>query len=65
MLLSGFEGDEEGYAELRSYHPTETIGSPTDVALLIKQLIDADIKFLSGSIIDFSGGISSRLHDPH
>lgn len=35
MLLSGFGGDEEGYAELRSYHPSKTIGSPTDIALLI------------------------------
>lgn len=64
MLLSGFGGDKQGYADLCTYHPTESIARPVDIALLIKQLIDADIKFLNGSIIDFSGGISSRLHDP-
>lgn len=64
MLKAGFYGKEEKYKQLLSFHPRGVIGTVEEVALLAYRLVDDDISFLSGAIIDLSGGISSRLHDP-
>lgn len=64
MLKEGFRATPEKLKELRSYHPSNSIGSPSEIGSFIKSLTDLDGQFLTGSIIDFNGGIGSRLHDP-
>ena len=65
MLEQGFENDLYLKDRLNSYHPTGSIGYPSDVAMSILYLIDAENSFLNGCIINLDGGISSRLHDPN
>jgi NAD(P)-dependent dehydrogenase (short-subunit alcohol dehydrogenase family) len=50
--------------ELKNFHPTGEIGTPGEVAELVKFLIQSKISFLNGSSIEIDGGISSVLHDP-
>ena len=64
MLREGFLGDASGLEKLSEYHPARKIATPQDVALLVQFLADFDSTFLTGSILDLSGGISSVLHDP-
>ena len=64
MLDMGFMGKNELKLKLNSFHPTGSIGNPKDVALAVKFLLDSSNSFLNGSIIDLSGGIKNRLHDP-
>jgi len=61
MLKSGLSKDE--YKELKNYHPVRDIGYPEDVAKLIYTL-SLNSNFLTGSIVEFDGGISKLLHDP-
>ena len=56
---------------LLSFTPNAAVGSsiittlvPKDVALAVKFLLDSSNSFLNGCILDLSGGIRSRLHDP-
>ena len=65
MLEQGFENDLYLKDRLNSYHPTGSIGNPSDVAMSILYLIDAENSFLNGCIINLDGGIRSRLHDPN
>ena len=65
MLEQGFENDLYLKDRLNSYHPTGSIGYPSDVAMSILYLIDAENSFLNGCIINLDGGIRSRLHDPN
>ena len=64
MLVAGFEGDEEGLAKLASYHPSRCIGTPEDVAAVVLALASSLSYYVSGTIINLDGGISSRLFDP-
>jgi NAD(P)-dependent dehydrogenase (short-subunit alcohol dehydrogenase family) len=63
MLKSGFNGCEQTLDKLNSFHPTNTIGQPNNVAECVFFLINAP-QFVNGSIITLDGGISSRLFDP-
>lgn len=65
MLRAGFAGDPEGYASLKRYHPTGTIGTPDDLAVLARAVIEHPGGFANGSIIAFDGGIGAMLHDPN
>ena len=64
MLDMGFLNNNELKLKLDSYHPTGSIGHPKDVANAVKFLLDSSNSFLNGCILDLSGGIKSRLHDP-
>lgn len=65
MLKAGFMNDPDGYDLLKSYHPAGVIGQAAEVADIVYHLINSNLPFLTGSIIDVSGGISSKLHDPN
>ena len=64
MLREGFLGRSDALKDLASYHPTKKIGNPRDVAKVVFMLADCEIRFLTGSVLDLSGGINSLLHDP-
>lgn len=64
MLEAGFTGHTEALAQLGSFHPTASIGSPSDVARAVSYLINPDNAFLNGSVLQLGGGIHNRLHDP-
>ena len=64
MLREGFSTNSEAFKELQRYHPQQRIGSPSDVANLVKLMVLGKVEFLHGSCIALDGAISSRLHDP-
>jgi len=64
MLKAGFEKEPAGLAALQSYHPSGVIGAPKEVAKLAVYLASESSPFMNGSIVEISGGIGSRLHDP-
>tara|TARA_B110001450_G_C17637436_1_gene487794 strand:- start:768 stop:1526 length:759 start_codon:yes stop_codon:yes gene_type:complete len=64
MLKSGFNDVPEKYRELNDYHPSKSIGSPEDVAVFVKSISDHRSGFLTGSVLEFNGGIGGKLHDP-
>lgn len=64
MLVDGFDGDRSLLSSLKSHHPVRRLGTPEEIADLIEGLISMKLPFLNGSVIDLSGGIASRLHDP-
>lgn len=65
MLQQGFDNNLNLQDRLNSYHPTGSIGNPSDVAMSILYLIDTENSFLNGCIINLDGGIRSRLYDPN
>ena len=64
MLNAGFLKYPDKRAMLDSYHPTGSIGAPSDVSKLVLSLITNQIPFLTGAEIEIGGGIHSVLHDP-
>jgi NAD(P)-dependent dehydrogenase (short-subunit alcohol dehydrogenase family) len=64
MLEAGFTDNPETLALLESFHPSDSIGSPMDVARAVSFLINPANKFLNGCILELGGGIHNRLHDP-
>tara|TARA_B100001287_G_C22585834_1_gene483226 strand:+ start:143 stop:880 length:738 start_codon:yes stop_codon:yes gene_type:complete len=50
--------------KLASYNPVNYISLPEELAEFISMFVSKDIKYLNGSIINFDGGISSKLNDP-
>ena len=64
MLKDGFQNKKEELRKLASFHPVGIIGSTVDVAKVVYWLHSSDIKFLHGTSVDLSGGISNLLHDP-
>lgn len=64
MLLKTFENNGEQFKALKSYHPSNSIGEPNEIANMVLFMISNKYKFLNGSILSFDGAISSRLHDP-
>ena len=64
MLEAGFAEDPELRAHLESFHPTNSIGRPDDVAKAVQFLLNPSCSFVNGCVLPLSGGIHSRLHDP-
>lgn len=64
MLEAGFSGQPESRRLLDSYHPSGRIGTPEEVARIVQQLIELDVAFLNGAVVNVDGGISHMLHDP-
>ncbi|AKH67850.1 dehydrogenase of unknown specificity, short-chain alcohol dehydrogenase like [Spongiibacter sp. IMCC21906] len=64
MLVDGFKDAPEKYEELAACHPAGVLGRPSEVADIAYFVIEQAGPFLNGSIIDISGGISGKLHDP-
>ena len=64
MLIESFNNRPEGLNELKSFHPSGSVGTPEQLALFVKSISDQKGGFLTGAILDFNGGISGRLHDP-
>lgn len=64
MLINGFIDNSSMLAELNAFHPTGSIGNPSEVARAVLFLLDPSNSFLNGCTISLSGGIHNRLHDP-
>lgn len=64
MLEAGFIGQHQKRLLLESYHPSKCIGEPSEISRTILFLLDHQNKFLNGCIIELTGGIHARLHDP-
>ncbi len=64
MLMDGFADDPDALSELKSYHPSKSIGEPLDIAEFVAYLISSKCQFLNGTMLDVNGGIGARLHDP-
>jgi len=64
MLKDGFVEEPQKFQELKSYHPAGKIGSPEQLATFVKSVTEQRGGFLTGAVLEFSGGIASKLHDP-
>ena len=64
MLKAGFNHAPEKLSELERCHPSKNIGTPEDIAAFIHMSTNHSGKFLTGSVIDYNGGIAGVLHDP-
>lgn len=64
MLKDGFAESPEKLKELESYHPSGMIGSPEQLAIFVKSVAEQRGGFLTGSVLEFNGGIAGKLHDP-
>jgi NAD(P)-dependent dehydrogenase (short-subunit alcohol dehydrogenase family) len=65
MLFNGLNKDHKKLHILKDYHPAKKIGDPKRIAELVSFLISFNDNFLSGSIIEYDGGIGYKLHDPY
>jgi NAD(P)-dependent dehydrogenase (short-subunit alcohol dehydrogenase family) len=61
MLRSGLS--EEAYEKLKEYHPTQSIGDPKDLAEFVLHISENNV-FMTGTNIEWDGGISKALNDP-
>tara|TARA_B100000212_G_C27324387_1_gene511713 strand:+ start:477 stop:1229 length:753 start_codon:yes stop_codon:yes gene_type:complete len=64
MLRKGFKNKPEKMKILKDFHPSNSIGSPSDLAHFVKLITESKGGFLTGSVIEYSGGIGSQLSDP-
>ena len=64
MLKAGFAENPQGLDALRSYHPSGTVGDPSEVAHWVSSLLTSDGRFQMVWSPSLDGGISARLHDP-
>ena len=64
MLREGFNQKPGLMKELENHHPTGTIASVEEIASVVLSILSGNYQFLNGAILDFSGGIGARLHDP-
>lgn len=64
MLKAGFNHAPEKLSELERFHPSKNIGTPEAIAAFIHMITNHSGKFLTGSVIDYNGGIAGVLHDP-
>ena len=64
MLKDGFAEAPEKLKELESYHPSGSIGTPEELAVFVKCITEQRGGFLTGSVLEFNGGIGSVLFDP-
>ena len=65
MLIAGFGENKSLLSELRSYHPSKSIGEIADVGKLVLALVNLEFSFINGAVINLDGGISHVLHDPN
>ena len=65
MLIDGFVEAPHKLKELESYHPAGIIGSPEQLAIFVKSIVEQRGGFLTGSVLEFNGGIGNRLFDPN
>lgn len=64
MLRQGFKDNIGAYDRLEKIHPVQSIGNPEALALFLLNLVELQDFFISGSILNYSGGISNLLADP-
>lgn len=64
MLKASFHSSPEKLKRLEEYHPSASIGLPDDLAKFIKAITDQKGGFLTGAVLEFTGGIAGKLHDP-
>jgi NAD(P)-dependent dehydrogenase (short-subunit alcohol dehydrogenase family) len=64
MLAAGFSTNPDGLTRLAAYHPSGCIGTPEEVAAVVLMLVSNPSHYMTGTIINLDGGISSRLFDP-
>lgn len=64
MLREGFEDNDQGFKKLNSFHPVGRISNPEEISNFIFFLLNSNVKFLTGSVIPFNGGIGAKLSDP-
>jgi len=64
MLLAGFKDNPDAFNTLKSFHPTNTIAAPNEVAEALFFVISEHCQFLNGTVLDINGGIGARLYDP-
>lgn len=64
MLIEGFKESGESLSKLRNFHPTQTLGTPREIASVAAAICDSRANFMHGACIDVAGGISCALHDP-
>jgi len=64
MLKSGFGNAPDKLNALKSFHPSKSIGNPTEIAKIIDFLISDTGLFVNGATWNIDGGISHRLYDP-
>jgi NAD(P)-dependent dehydrogenase (short-subunit alcohol dehydrogenase family) len=64
MLRAGFSDSPKKLKKLEACHPSNSIGQPEDSAQFIKTITEHGSGFLTGSVLEFNGGISGRLNDP-
>ena len=64
MLKDGFAEEPGKLKELESYHPAGMIGSPEQLGIFVKSITEQRGGFLTGSVLEFNGGIAGKLHDP-
>lgn len=64
MLKDGFAESPEKLKELESFHPAGMIGTPEELAAFVKSITEQRGGFLTGSVLEFNGGIGSVLSDP-
>jgi NAD(P)-dependent dehydrogenase (short-subunit alcohol dehydrogenase family) len=64
MLMAGFEDKPEKLKRLNECHPVKKIGCPSELAGFIKMITDQKGGFLTGSVLEFNGGIGGVLYDP-
>jgi NAD(P)-dependent dehydrogenase (short-subunit alcohol dehydrogenase family) len=64
MLRAGFSDSPKKLKKLEACHPSNSIGQPEDIAQFIKTITEHGSGFLTGSVLEFNGGISGRLNDP-
>jgi NAD(P)-dependent dehydrogenase (short-subunit alcohol dehydrogenase family) len=64
MLMAGFEGKKEAFAQLEATHPVKRIATPEEISDIAQFLVSDAAGFLTGSAFYADGGILSRLHDP-
>ncbi len=65
MLKDGFAESPEKLKQLESYHPAGMIGSPDELASFVKSVAGQRGGFLTGSVLEFNGGIGGVLYDPN
>ncbi len=64
MLKEGFRDAPHKLKDLEGYHPSRSIGSPEQLASFVRAITEQKGGFLTGSVIEFTGGIAGSLHDP-
>lgn len=64
MLQNGLQKNLKKIEKLKILHPSQSIGSPKELAFFIKSIAEIKGKFLTGSVIEFTGGIAGLLNDP-